>query len=637
MVKLYPIYFSYRWFFFLLFCLKGSIGLAQFQSDNSINVKGPDFVIGNKFYGHVNSVTVATTTWDGSNWDFGLPGPGINVVINGDYSGPGWDCANLILIANKIFAPNSSVHVKGNCISYTTQNAGHLIFDNNLDIQNIQGYFKDITIDNPMGALVQSNVFVRGTLQLQAGSLNASGGNLVIVSNASGTGRVGKVAPGCSIIGDVTVQRFIPGGQKGWYFLSSPVENQQRNNWSDGFTLTNSAIFLHNEAGNLNSGEQINGWEYLPSNNEVSLGRGYRTFLPQDFFTNGATLDNKGPLKTGDYSFSVGYNPATGYGGGGWNFIGNPYACEIDWHALTKTNIGGEYHVWNKTGYGSYSEGMGIGVNGPDRYIPSHQGFFVKANGAAPSLTITEGAKPGVPQNPGFLRIAANDPPDALRIKLTETSTGLKDETALRFMASTTGDFDPFFDAHKLPNDGIAIFSLTDINEKLSLQARPFVDGELINLGYKVKAEGSYMLRLTFGTDLIQGKNWFLRDNLMGTIHPLTANYVHPFVVNDGIFESTWRFSIFGVSQVLENSFLAKEPDFAIFPNPASAALYLIHTQKINKVCLYDAHGRRVLEMENIGGLNQLKMILGDLPNGVYQLVAEKRESKISERLLIQK
>lgn len=637
MVKLYPICFPYRCLFFLIFLLKGNFGYAQLKSDNPDTVKDISFGVKQGHQEIGNGVAVATTTWDGNNWDFGMPGPGLNVVINGDYTGQGWDCANLILIANKIFNPSSEVHVKGYCTSYSNLNSAKLIFDNNLESQNIQGYFNDITLDNPLGVLVQGNVFVRGTLKLQTGFLNATGGNLVIVSNASGTGRIGKVETGCTILGDVTVQRFIPGGQKGWFFLASPVENQQRNNWSDGFSLTNSAIFLHNEAGNLNSGEQINGWEYLPTSNEITLGRGYRTFLPQDFFTNGATLDNKGPLKIGNYSFSVGYNPVTGYGGGGWNFIGNPYACEIDWHSLIKTNIGGEFHIWNKTGYGSYSEGMGIGVNGPDRYIPSHQGFFVKANAVAPTLTITESSKPAIPQNTGFLRIAAQDPADALRIKLTETNTGLKDETALRFMASTTGEFDPFFDAHKLPNDGIAIFSLTDINEKLSLQARPFVDGELVNLGYKVKSEGGYMLRLTFGSELMQGKNWFLRDNLMGTIHPLTANYVHPFVVNDGILESTWRFSIFGVSQVLENPLAFKEPELTIFPNPASDVLMLIHTQKITRVCLFDTQGRRVYAFENEGGLSQINLALSDLPNGVYHLIAEKGAGKISQRLFIQK
>ena len=86
-----------------------------------------------------------------------------------------------------------------------------------------------------MGTTTEATVRIRGTLLLSDGDFDASSGSLVLVSNATGTGRLGPVASGASYTGNMTVERFIPGGHTNWRFMGSPVAGQTISNWQDDF------------------------------------------------------------------------------------------------------------------------------------------------------------------------------------------------------------------------------------------------------------------------------------------------------------------------------------------------------------------------------------------------------------------
>src|SRR5690606_15048448 len=75
------------------------------------------------------------------------------------------------------------------------------------------------------GALTFGNTFA---------DLN-SGNNIVLKSTETGTARVGVVAPGNTISGDFTVERYIP-ARRAWRFLSVNVHNGQNlhESWQEG-------------------------------------------------------------------------------------------------------------------------------------------------------------------------------------------------------------------------------------------------------------------------------------------------------------------------------------------------------------------------------------------------------------------
>lgn len=665
MKKLYKICLTYCCLFTLTLLGNSLSVFAQLSSNNAFNSIDRGFGYGQNLKGSVSDVlaltsrkeqtkftrfdgssetnlgelknfriaTTITTTWNGTSWDFGpptTPNPP-NVVINGNYSDIGFTCNDLLINPGNSFGPSSDVHVWGNCISNSTLTNGHLIFDSPSDNQSIVGTFNNITLNNSAGGQLNGATFLKGTLKLQVGHLETNG-FLTVVSNAAGTGRIATIENGASISGEVNVQRFIPGSSKGWYFLASPVLGQVVSNWNDGFIGTPASVFIHNEGGTLNSGDQINGWEY-PVQPSITVGRGYRFYIPQSFFAGGATLDNKGVLKTGDFSFNVAYTP-TGFGGGGWNLLGNPYACELDWHSFVKTNIGGSFHVWNKDKYGSYSQGAGIGVNDVERYIPSHQAFFVNANSASPALSVTEASKPPIPQNPGFLRMtAATDPPSVARITL-KNSAGNKDETAIRWMNETTVNFDEFYDANKFPHDGLLLYSLCNDGANTSIQARPFVDGESVNLGFVVKEEGAFSLTFKMGSELFENRTWYLRDNEFGMIFPIHDGYVHSFTVDDGILASNWRFSIAGVENPVANKLNIKAPEVSFVPNPANDVLSIRNAFDIQKISIIDLKGKEVLSLK-VQTMGEIKVSVGTLKAGVYLVKAIGKTGITTHKLVI--
>ena len=81
---------------------------------------------------------------------------------------------------------------------------------------------------NGQSVTLGNTIEVTGTVTLSNGTL-ASAGFLTLVSNASGTARIGTITGTGAITGNVTIQRFIPGGHyydRAYRFLASPASGQ---------------------------------------------------------------------------------------------------------------------------------------------------------------------------------------------------------------------------------------------------------------------------------------------------------------------------------------------------------------------------------------------------------------------------
>jgi hypothetical protein len=570
---------------------------------NTVLENGNEILIGGEFTGFEGTGRnrVASlindpldfTVWDGSNWDLGPPNSTLDAFIDGPYNGVGFTCRSLTVLEGESLTANSDIEVYGEMENKSnTQIVGKVVLKGSSS-QNCKGKIQHLTIDNASGVNLTGTTEITGTLKLENGAFSTNG-HLVLISNASGTARIAKVESGAALFGDVTVQRFVPGNTPGWFLIGTPCENQFQTDWTDDFAITNNTFFLHNEGGTVNNGLQINGWEFAPNN--ISTGRGYRAFFNPPFFNNGAVFDNKGPIITGTKSFAVSFTPI-GYGGGGWNLLSNPYPCEIDFNALSRTNIGGQLHIWNHdvSAYGTYTIGTGISVFGVGQYIASSQGFFVKASAPSPSLQITEDAKPLVPAPNTFLRIASNDPPDVGRFYL-KNSNNFKDEIAIRWMNEASPNFDPDYDADKFGNGpmGITIYSRTLDGKRTSIQARPFEDKDSVYFGYSAEEGGNYFFEIKLGDEIFQGKDWVLRDLESGNSFPiLTSQYSFPFEVPSFSLEATNRFLLVGKLKPLGISAGLKTV-VTLYPNPGSSQIRLQGLRGTEKIEIFDVHGKSI-------------------------------------------
>jgi hypothetical protein len=270
-------------------------------------------------------------------------------------------------------------------------------------------------------------------------------------------------------------------GQNQFHFLSSPIsgaiigqvfpESQYNNIW----------LRSYNEP----TGTWVN--HYVSESMEV--GKGYSFYMDiassTATFTGDLNNENVNPsLTNSGSSGNVNYD--------GWNLLGNPYPCAIAWGQGTwnLSNVDSSVYVWNGASgnYVSYAGGTGSLTDG---IIPSAQGFFVKATGSSPSLTIPIDAR--VHSSQSFYK---NGIANLLRLDIVNNVNAYTDATFIRFDENATSGYDDGMDAYKLDGDETApmIYTVSgDSRLSINTLKNASQNPELI-LYFKAGVNGEYKL-----------------------------------------------------------------------------------------------------------------------------------------------
>lgn len=421
---------------------------------------------------------------------------------------------------------NNQITIKGNWVNNGTFSGGTgLVLFNGTANQSISGsstsVFYDLTQQNSAGVTQNGPVNIQGTLQLNSGTYNVNGQTLTLISTASLSGRIGPIAASANITGNVTVQRFAPGGTTGWAFLGAPITSSLTYlDWNDDFPISCSSCPNGSAGGFLSiytyhepaSGTRDDPASYIPLtsiNNPINIGRGYWVYLGNgQFSTSNITIDVTGSV--GKFNTTI---PLTRTNTGspnddGWNLIANPYPSPISWSALkgTTANIDDAIYVYNADlnggagGYASFVNGISspaVGSGGIGNTIPACQGFYVHSTGAT-SLLARESHK--VSGNPTFLKTGTQNPAitnwqPLLRLNLNGPNN-YNDETVVYFDSAATSSFDPTHDAYKnyssdpnAPN----IFSVM-ANTEMVINSLPDFSNVVIPIKIKTGTSGTYSI-----------------------------------------------------------------------------------------------------------------------------------------------
>jgi hypothetical protein len=312
-------------------------------------------------------------------------------------------------------------------------------------------------------------------------SLTVAGGKALTVSgtltnNAGSAGLV--VNSGGSLIENTpgvfaTVNRDMPANN--WHLISSPI--------SDAVSAMFVGHYLqwHNEFDDVYT-------DILYNNILLSPMKGYAVWGD----ASGFTASYAGTLNTGNKSYNVTKL------GAGWNLVGNPYPCSIDWNnvAWTKTNVNAaiSMHVNNAT-WAQYSLGSG-GTNGGSQYIAPGQGFFVQAS-AAGTLAVTDAAK--LHSATAFFKNSAEVVNNLVRLQVS--GNGYTDEALLHFMPEATAEFDGQYDAAKLYGDVAEAAQIYTLGSTpMAINVLP--EASTVALGVKAGASGIYTIAATEINDL---------------------------------------------------------------------------------------------------------------------------------------
>lgn len=349
---------------------------------------------------------------------------------------------------------------------FTASTGGTIIFSGNT-AQSIGGSdsttFRNLTISNTFATAPQvslsSKTQILELLDVTDGQLDANG-NLILVSNASGTAALADLSNGTpespAIIDNVTAQRYVNEGNPYWYMIASPMTDTELEDWDDNTYTTGIA----NSDDPAESFVSVASWDESgcinPTPSDMTTQSHNNGADQSGWFiygNSGITFDVTGTLRTGSVSMS-GLSLGSGCTeGDGWHLLGNPYAAHVLWDNVSLTNIagagGGSAYVLQNDGSGNYVEYDHSSAN----HIASGEAFWVQVGAATGTVAFAENDKSGSALDDDYnsVRLYTHDKP-LFKIRMDIPATGRTDETRFQLREGASDGYEWFNETTKLAN-----------------------------------------------------------------------------------------------------------------------------------------------------------------------------------------
>jgi hypothetical protein len=431
----------------------------------------------------------------------------------------------------------------------TTSSTLH--FDQTTD--GVTNKLKDLTINRTGATVTLGNklqIADNGTITVTNGTL-ATGGNLVLTSTLSGTGRIASLTGGASVTGNVEIQRYMVGGatsQRGWRYMSTPVASATYAQLIDdifitgpggatnGFDMggTNSSVMYYEES-------TARGWKSISSPNNIwTAGKGAIVFFRGDrtqttsltntlIAPNSFALDYSGNINSGNYTVNLDYDNTVGIPDNqGWNLIGNPYPSQIDWNDISKTSgVSSHYYLINPNTKNYVSANTGI--------IAVGQGFFVQVNAGSQSVTFEENDKTSS-TGTAYFKTSVNP----LTIKMNMDSIQ-HDVAKIYFENNANKNYLFVEDAIKLKNSVYNLSIVTPNNFEVQNNHTPFLGStgtDTFELKVTSTTNSTYNLSFDNFNQVPSNKAIVLVDKLNNSITNLRVTPNYTFTINNSISAS---------------------------------------------------------------------------------------------------
>jgi hypothetical protein len=480
-------------------------------------------------------------------------------------------CRDFILSGGILSGITSRVTVHGNAVaeSLSMVDIETLRLEGNseqsIDIQNLT--INNISINKSVGSVsLDAPVRLRGVLQIESSNtILRSDGNLTLLSasdSGSGTASVGSLPTGSRIDGDVTVQRYMSAEGRTFRYISSPVVGASVESLMDDFAVTGKfadpttanvgnpktpSFYYYDES----QGSLQGGWKPYPTaglaqDNPLLPGLGYCALIRES--TTPVVWDVTGRLNQGDIALPVALT-ADSAPSNGWNLVGNPYPCPIDWdidgpNGWTKQNISPVFCI-RDNGIGSwgnvrYWDGDINYSDIPEGQIAVGQSFWVKAIGPNPQLTVREGVK--VTADASFYREAQLYIPSFVLILKKDS---YMDKAYYKVRQGAKATFDQW-DGIKMDNDNFDISTFSDDGFSLAINSRDSLPCGEKNVKVRVKdlKKGTYKLELDTRYDF-SAYHYTWIDNYFGTETSLQpGEEIDIEVTGDSASKSPGRFTL---------------------------------------------------------------------------------------------
>ncbi|MEZ5195904.1 MAG: T9SS type A sorting domain-containing protein [Bacteroidales bacterium] len=320
-----------------------------------------------------------------------------------------------------------------------------------------------------------------------------------------------------TIFGTTTYQEYLTSQR--WHLVSPPVSGASIDVYYD--------IYLKEY------NEPTDTWTYLvtPTTMPMNVGQGYAAWASDDY-TGSTTVNYRGSLTNSNITLNS-LDFTAGAAKEGFNLIGNPYPCALDFNSnWSLTNMSGWMVIYDNGIYRGISTD-GTPYNGKtDGIIPPTQGFWVRALNASGSITIP--ASQRLHSNQVFYKEAKEFEFPIVRLE-TEVN-GYNDETVVIFHPESTIGFDGYYDLSKFENveEAPQLYTMTlGGNYAVNYYGSDYED-RIVPVGFKTLHDGLYILEASTISNFDSETGIYLEDLKTGTLTKLTDNPQYSFSYESG-------------------------------------------------------------------------------------------------------
>jgi len=436
--------------------------------------------------------------------------------------------------------------------------------------------FYDLTVSKSNKSLsTNCDLNVLGNLTIKSESFFTNGEDNTIdvtgdvLLEADATGMASYLDNGTTNVnGTTSVQQYITSER--WHYVSPPVSGATINTYYD--------IYLKKW------NEPDSTWTYLvePVTIPMNVTQGYGVWAT-DMYTGTTTVTYTGTLNTGDKSPTLSYTPAVTHLSKGFNLIGNPYPCALDWNSnWSMTDMSGWMVVYDNGVYrGQHTDGTDY--NGKtDGIIPSTQGWWVRALNAGASLTIP--ASERLHNTQTFYK--DTDDTNYPMVRLESEINGHTDEAAVIFHPECTPGFDWYYDLSKFNNIDEApnLYTIAaGDNYAVNFYEEEYLD-VVIPVGFRTGEEGLYSVTASNISNFNEETSVYLEDIKTGTVTNLTETPKYEFTYDP--LDDEYRFNLhfkeswYGIEDQDQyagniNIYSAKDFVYIVTPEMESGDVYI--------------------------------------------------------------
>lgn len=414
--------------------------------------------------------------------------------------------------------------------------------------QTIDGFstttFWNITVNNAAGVSSNFSKQLDNLLSITLGDFGPSAFGSFVLNATSATqyGRIGPVPAGSNLTGNTwSAEGYVDGPATAyWQYFSTPINGNTLQDW-DGDTR----FYMSGTGGNDGNAccpifysvrtysEPTNTYTNVTSvSTPLVRGRGYMIWTADNISSLTAPLifDSRGAPSFGSFTYPV----TAGGSGGGYNLIGNPYACPINFSSVVSAsgNLFANFLVLQENG--SYATNPNGGVIAP------HQGVLCAATSGG-NISFAENQK-NTTAIPNLIREI--DPDNYLRITLTNVMNGLGGEAVVQFKPDANANFRNTEDLPFIASPyelASSIWTNAD-GKELLLNAQSGAENEVvIPLTVKPGIYGRHSI-LFQGLSRLTAYNCALLENVQtGEVYNLAENNVIDFDVQTPGTEMKYR------------------------------------------------------------------------------------------------